>query len=59
MLFAIYLILLIGGMYLVGISFASPVLPALVFVAGILCIAAAVAVPVMVQGGSREGDRTR
>ena len=58
MLFALYLILLIGGMYLVGASFASPILPALVFIAGVLCISAAVAVPVMVQGWSRSGNRT-
>ncbi|GAB2844395.1 hypothetical protein ACFQ0P_03255 [Microbacterium insulae] len=49
MLFALYAILLLGGMYLVGASFASPVLPALVFIAGVLCISAAVAVPVMTQ----------
>ncbi len=46
MLFVLYLILLIGGMALVGLSFASPVLPGLVFIAGVLCIGAAVAVPV-------------
>ena len=46
MLFVIYLILLIGGMVLVGISFSVPLLSALVFVLGVLCIAAAVAVPV-------------
>jgi hypothetical protein len=49
MLFALYAILLLGGMYLVGASFASPIAPALVFVAGVLCIAAAVAVPIMTQ----------
>lgn len=46
MLFVLYLILLIAGMVLVGVSFASPVLPGLVFIAGVLCIAAAVAVPI-------------
>ncbi|MFC8680113.1 hypothetical protein ACFT30_01235 [Microbacterium ureisolvens] len=46
MLFVLYGILLIGGMWLVGISFASPILPGLVFIAGVLCIAAAVAVPI-------------
>ncbi|MGL4257104.1 hypothetical protein [Microbacterium sp.] len=49
MLFALYAILLLGGMYLVGASFASPVLPGLIFIAGVLCISAAVAVPVMTQ----------
>lgn len=46
MLFVLYGILLIGGMWLVGFSFASPLLPGVVFIAGVLCIAAAVAVPV-------------
>ncbi|WP_127818709.1 hypothetical protein [Microbacterium sp. CPCC 204701] len=49
MLFVLYGILLIGGMWLVGISFASPILPGLVFIAGVLCIAAAVAVPITAQ----------
>lgn len=57
MLFALYAILLLGGMYLVGASFASPILPALVFVAGVLCISAAVAVPVMTQ--SRDSGQYR
>jgi|GEM_PF-1881702 len=48
MLFVLYLILLIGGMVLLGISFASPVLPALVFVAGLLCVVLAVALPISV-----------
>ncbi|WP_341996920.1 hypothetical protein MRBLWH7_003558 [Microbacterium sp. LWH7-1.2] len=46
MLFVLYLILLVGGMVILGLSFASPILPALVFVAGLLCIVAAVAIPV-------------
>jgi hypothetical protein len=37
---------LVGGMVILGLSFASPILPALVFVAGLLCIVAAVAIPV-------------
>lgn len=49
MLFALYAILLLGGMYLVGASFASPVLPGLIFIAGVLCISAAVAVPIVTQ----------
>jgi hypothetical protein len=46
MLFAIYGVLLIGGMIAVGLSFSLPAFQALVFVAGVLLIAAAVAVPV-------------
>lgn len=49
MLFALYAILLVGGMYLVGASFASPILPGLIFIAGVLCISAAVAVPILTQ----------
>lgn len=49
MLFALYAILLLGGMYLVGAAFASPILPGLMFIAGVLCISAAVAVPIVVQ----------
>ncbi|GAA5202641.1 hypothetical protein [Microbacterium jejuense] len=45
MLFVLYLILLVGGMVLLGISFASP-LPALIFVAGLLCVVLAVALPI-------------
>lgn len=59
MLFALYIILLLGGMYLVGISFASPILPGLVFIAGILCITAAVAVPITVQRADSGVHRSR
>ncbi|MFF2486028.1 hypothetical protein ACFVSU_06490 [Microbacterium sp. NPDC058062] len=45
MLFVLYLILLIGGMVLLGLSFSLP-LPALMFVLGLLCVVAAVAIPV-------------
>lgn len=46
MLFVLYGILLVGGMWLVGVSFAVPNIAALVFVVGLLCITAAVAVPI-------------
>jgi hypothetical protein len=46
MLFAIYGVLLIGGMIAVGLSFSLPALQGLVFIAGVLLIAAAVAVPI-------------
>jgi hypothetical protein len=59
MLFALYIILLLGGMYLVGISFASPILPGLVFIAGILCITAAVAVPITIQRADSGVHRSR
>ena len=57
MLFVLYLILLLGGMYLVGSAFAAPFLRALVLVAGVLCISRAVALPIAAQridSGRRE-----
>ncbi|MDY0908641.1 hypothetical protein [Microbacterium sp. CFBP9034] len=57
MLFALYALLLLGGMYLVGVSFASPILPGLIFIAGVLCISAAVAVPIVVQRMSQDHAR--
>lgn len=59
MLFALYIILLLGGMYLVGVSFASPVLPGLIFIAGVLCISAAVAVPIAIQRADSGRHRSR
>ncbi|MHC2997708.1 hypothetical protein [Microbacterium sp. HJ5] len=59
MLFALYAILLLGGMYLVGVSFASPTLPGLIFIAGVLCISAAVAVPVTIQRRDSGVHRSR
>ena len=44
MLFAIYGVLLIGGMIVVGLSFSLPAFQALVFIAGVLLIAYAGAV---------------
>lgn len=55
MLYALYLIFLIGGMFLVGIAFSLPAFQALVFVAGVLIIAAAVAVPI--TAGANEHRR--
>jgi hypothetical protein len=44
--FALALILLVGGMWLVGFAFALPALQGLVFMGGILVICLALAVPV-------------
>jgi hypothetical protein len=49
MLIAIYAILLVGGMLLVGLSFGAPALQGLIFIAGVLAISAAVAVPIAAQ----------
>ncbi|MFH8248805.1 hypothetical protein ACH3VR_00375 [Microbacterium sp. B2969] len=46
LLFVLYGILLVGGMIILGISFSLPAFQALVFVVGLLMIAAAVAVPI-------------
>ena len=40
------MIFLVGGMWLVGFAFALPALQGLVFIAGILIISLAMAVPV-------------
>ncbi len=45
LLFVVYLILLVGGMAILGLSFASP-FPALLFIVGLLCIVLAVALPI-------------
>ena len=52
MLFAIYGILLTGGIIVVGLSISLPAFQALAFICGVLLIAAAVAVPV--TAGLRE-----
>lgn len=49
MIFALYFVLLVFGMWTIGASFAAPALNGLIFVAGVLCVTAAVAVPVTVQ----------
>ncbi len=45
-MFLIALILFLGGVFLVGISFTLVPIQALVFVLGILCVSAAIALPV-------------
>lgn len=60
MLIALYAILLVGGMLLVGLSFSAPILQGLVFIAGVLAISAAVAVPIAAQRlGSGPAGRGR
>jgi hypothetical protein len=49
MLIAVYLILLIGGMYVVGLAFTAPAFQGLIFIVGVLVIVAAVAVPIVAQ----------
>lgn len=45
-MFPIALILFVGGIFLIGISFSIVPVQALVFVLGILCVSAALALPV-------------
>lgn len=45
-MYIVALILFLGGIFLLGISFSLVPLQALVFVVGILCVAAALAIPV-------------
>ncbi len=46
MLFALYAVLFVGGMYLFGLSFNLEAFQGLVFTAGILCVSAALATPI-------------
>lgn len=45
-MYIVALVLFLGGIFLLGISFSLVPLQALVFVVGILCVAAALAIPV-------------
>jgi hypothetical protein len=45
-MYIIALILFVGGMFLIGISFSLAPVQALVFILGILCVAAALALPI-------------
>jgi hypothetical protein len=49
-MYIIALILLLGGIFLIGISFSIVPIQALVFIVGILCVAAALAIPVHFSG---------
>ena len=56
-MFVIALILFLGGMYLMGLSFSLPMLQALVFVAGLLAISLAIALPIHFGGWARENHQ--
>jgi hypothetical protein len=45
-MYIIALILFVGGMFLVGISFSLEPIQALVFIVGVLCVAGSLALPV-------------
>ncbi|WP_248242521.1 hypothetical protein [Microbacterium kunmingense] len=46
MLIALYMVLLVGGMWILGVSFNFPDFGGVLFAAGVLIICAAVALPV-------------
>lgn len=45
-MFIIALVLFVGGIFLIGISFSVIGIQALLFIAGLLCVSAALALPV-------------
>lgn len=45
-MFIIALVLFVGGIFLIGFSFSVAGIPALLFIAGILAVSAALAIPV-------------
>jgi hypothetical protein len=45
-MYVLALVLFIGGMVLFGISFTFPLLQPLLFITGILCISASLALPI-------------
>jgi len=52
-MFIVSLILFIGGMFVLGISFSLPAFQALVFVAGILLVALGLAIPLHLGSATR------
>ena len=55
-MFALCLVLFLGGIYVMGLSFNIPGLEGLLFVLGILMVSAALALPMAVNGIERRGD---
>ncbi|MFG6443857.1 hypothetical protein ACFXP7_01130 [Microbacterium sp. P06] len=51
-MYIIALILLLGGIFLIGISFSIVPIQALVFIVGILCVAASLAIPFHFSGSA-------
>jgi hypothetical protein len=45
-MFIIALVLFVGGIFLIGISFSIVPIQALIFILGLLCVSAGVAVPI-------------
>jgi hypothetical protein len=56
-MFVIALILFVGGMVAMGISFSLPILEGLVFVGGLLAVSLAIALPIHIGGWARENHQ--
>ena len=59
MLFALYLILFIGGMWVMGLGLNAPAFQGVIFVLGILMVSAALATPITASALEHRGDDRR
>lgn len=59
MLFALYLILFLGGMYVMGLAFNAPAFQGVIFAAGILMVSTAVAAPMAASDFENRRDQSR
>ena len=60
MLFALYGVLFLGGLYLMGLAFNLPAFQGLVFAIGILLVCGALGAPMMANAiENRKGDSRR
>lgn len=59
MLFALYMILFVGGMWVMGLSFNAPAFQGLIFAAGILMVSAALATPITASAIEFRGEERR
>ena len=59
MLFALYMILFVGGMWVMGLGLNAPAFQGVIFVLGILMISGALATPMIASGLEHRGDDRR
>lgn len=59
MLFALYGVLFLGGMYLMGLAFNLPAFQGIVFGLGILMVCGALGAPMMANAIENRGEDTR
>lgn len=55
-MFALFLILFLGGIYLMGSAFSATTLPGLVFTGGLLITSIAVGIPFLVSAIEHRGE---